>query len=43
MRIIIKSDKIRWIKNVVRIQNSLKIEIGPTVHDIWDSHIYVNT
>ena len=27
-----KSDKIRWLKN----------EFKPTVHDLWDSHVYKN-
>ena len=43
MPLIIKSEFIRWIKHGVWIQNKNKIEIGPTVHDLWHSCIYVNT
>ena len=32
IRLMNKSDKIRWLKN----------EFKPTVHDLWDSHVYKN-
>ena len=37
----IKSEKIKWLKNVIRIPK--QFDIGPMVHDLWDSRIYVNT
>ena len=39
---ILKSDKIAqiWYKDSKTV---LKIEIRHTVHDLWASHIYVNT
>ena len=44
MPLIIKSDLIKWLRYGVRIPKTvLKIEIGHTVHDLWDSRICVNT
>ena len=41
MPLTIKSDKTRWLKNVVRIPR-IKIGIRLTVHDLGDSRVYVN-
>ena len=44
MPLIIKSDKIWWLKNVIRIPKQfLRNEIKPTVYDLLDSHTYVNS
>ena len=44
MHLIIKNYKIRWhTKSYKDIKTDLKNEIRLMVHDLWDSHIYVNT
>ena len=39
MHLIIKNDKIRWLKFFKDSKTVLKINIQPTVHDLWESRI----